>query len=74
MKAKYQWLTHIILATQKAEIWRITVQSPHWENIHETLSWKTLSKNNLAGGMAQGEGPEFKLQYRKKEKKNSWEE
>jgi hypothetical protein len=32
------------------------------------LSPKTLHKNR-AGGMAQGEGPELKLQYQEKKKK-----
>jgi hypothetical protein len=36
--------------------------------VHETLSGKTLHKNR-AGGVAQGEGPEFKLNTRKKKKK-----
>jgi hypothetical protein len=38
------------------------------KEFHETLSQKTLHKNR-AGGVAQGEGPEFKSQYRKKKKK-----
>jgi hypothetical protein len=36
----------------------------------ETLSQKTLHKNR-AGGVAQGEGPEFKPQYHKKKKKKN---
>jgi hypothetical protein len=32
------------------------------KKFHETLSQKTLHKNR-AGGVAQGEGTEFKLQY-----------
>jgi hypothetical protein len=36
----------------------------------ETLSRKTLSQKNWAGGVAQGIGPEFKPQYHKKKKKN----
>jgi hypothetical protein len=35
----------------------------------ETLSQNTLHKNR-AGGVAQGEGPEFKLLYHKKNFKN----
>jgi hypothetical protein len=34
----------------------------------ETLSWKNPSQKR-AGGVALGEGPEFKLQYLKKKKK-----
>jgi hypothetical protein len=36
----------------------------------EMLSQKTLHKNR-AGGVAQGEGPEFKSQYSKKKKEHS---
>jgi hypothetical protein len=58
-----------ILATQEAEIRRITVQSQLRQIVCKTLSWKTLHKNR-AGGVAQGRGPEFKSQYHKnKEKK-----
>jgi hypothetical protein len=53
----------IILATQEAEIRGITDQI-----VLETLSQKTLHKNRT-GGVAQGEGPEFKPQFHKKEKK-----
>jgi hypothetical protein len=49
----------VILATQEAEIRRIVVRSQPWQIVHETLSQKTLYKNR-AGGMAQGEGLEFK--------------
>jgi hypothetical protein len=41
---------------------------PAWEN----SLWDPISKNPLqegAGGVAQGEGPEFKHQYHKKKKK-----
>jgi hypothetical protein len=54
----------IILATQGAEIMRITVQSQHRQIVGETLSRKTLHKQNGAGGVAQSEGPEFKSHYR----------
>jgi hypothetical protein len=33
--------------------------------VRETLSWKNPSQKR-AGGVAQGEGPEFKLQSKKK--------
>jgi hypothetical protein len=36
--------------------------------VHETLSQKSPSQKR-AGGVAQGEGPEFKPQYHKKKKK-----
>jgi hypothetical protein len=36
------------------------VQSQPRQIVHETLSKKTLHKN-MAGGVVQGEGPEFKL-------------
>jgi hypothetical protein len=41
------------------------VQSQPREIVRETLSQKTFHKNRV-GGVAQGEGPEFKTQYRKK--------
>jgi hypothetical protein len=65
------WLTPVILATQKAEIRRITFQSKPGQIVHETLSRNTLHKNR-GGGVAQGEGPEFKPQYWKKKKNPPW--
>jgi hypothetical protein len=50
-----------------AEIRRIVVQSQPGQIVRETLSQKTLHKNR-AGGVAQGEGREFKPQYWKKKK------
>jgi hypothetical protein len=44
------------------------IRSQPRQIVLETLSRKTLHKNR-AGGVAQGEGPEFKLQYSKKKKK-----
>jgi hypothetical protein len=55
----------VILAIQEADIRRIMVQSQPEELVRKTLSQKTLHKNR-AGRVAQGEGPEFKLQYHKK--------
>jgi hypothetical protein len=57
-----------ILATQEAEIRRITVRSWPGEIAHETLSQKNPSQKR-AGGVEQGVGPEFKSQYRKKKKR-----
>jgi hypothetical protein len=51
----------VILATQEAEIRRIMVRSQPRPIVGET---KTLYKHR-AGGVAQGEGPEFKIQYHK---------
>jgi hypothetical protein len=56
----------IILATQEAEIRRMVVQSQSRQIIPKTLSRKSITKR--AGGVAQGEGPEFKPQYWKKKK------
>jgi hypothetical protein len=62
------WLTRVILATQEAEIRRIAVQASRAKIVRETLCGKTLHKNRA--GVAQGEGPEFEPQYRKKKKKS----
>jgi hypothetical protein len=58
-----------ILATQEAEIRRISVQSQSRQIVHETLSQENPSQTR-AGGVAQGIGPEFKPQYHKKTKQN----
>jgi coenzyme F420-reducing hydrogenase beta subunit len=73
-----QWLTPVIPATQEAGIKRIVVRSQPGQIFHETLSQKTLHKKK-AGGVAQGEGSEFKPQYceeerREKEKEKKEEE
>jgi hypothetical protein len=39
-----QWLTPVILATQKAEIRRIMIQSQPRQIVHEILSQKTPSQ------------------------------
>jgi hypothetical protein len=44
---------------------------PAQANVHKTLSQNTLYKNK-AGGVAQGEGPEFKPKYHKKKKGHGW--
>jgi hypothetical protein len=58
----------VILATQKAEIRRITVWSQPRQIVLKSLSWKTPSQKRT-GGVAQGVGPEFKPQYQTKKKK-----
>jgi hypothetical protein len=65
--ARLWWMTPVILATQEAEIRRILVQSQPRQIAHEILFQKTLHKHR-AGRVAQGEGPEIKLQYHKKKK------
>jgi hypothetical protein len=61
----HQRVIPVIPATQEVEVKRITVQSQPRQIVHETLSQKILHKNR-AGGVAQGEGPEFKPQYHNK--------
>jgi hypothetical protein len=60
----------VILATQEAEIRRITARSQPGQIVRETLSQKNPLKKNRAGRVAQGSGPEFKPQYHKKKKKS----
>jgi hypothetical protein len=59
----------VIPAIQEADIRKIVVQSHPGQIVHETLSRKTLHKNR-AGGVVQGEGPEFNLQYNTHKKEN----
>jgi hypothetical protein len=56
-----------MLATQEAEISSILVQSQPGQIVHKTLPQKNPSQERT-GGVAQGEGPEFKLQYPQKNK------
>jgi hypothetical protein len=63
----------VILATQEAEIRRISIQNQPGQTVCRNLSQKTLHKNR-AGGVAQGEGPEFKPQYYQKTKKKKLED
>jgi hypothetical protein len=58
----------VILATQETEIRMVAVRSLPGQIVCKTLSRKTLHKNR-AGGVAQGESPEFKTQYAKKKKR-----
>jgi hypothetical protein len=56
----------VILATG-AEIRRITVQNQPRQIVpRDPIISKNPSQKNRAGGVAQGEGPEFKPQYQKK--------
>jgi hypothetical protein len=68
------WLTPVILATQEAKIKRITVQTQIRQIVPKTLYQKT-HHNKRAGGVVQGEGPEFKPQQcKKKERKEGGRE
>jgi hypothetical protein len=61
------WLTPVIVSTQEAKARRIAVQRQPAQTVCETLSQKSPQK--MAGGMAQGRGPEFKPQDGKEKKK-----
>jgi hypothetical protein len=56
----------VILATQEAEIRRITVQSQPGQIVLRPYLKETLHTKKRAGGVAQGIGPEFKPQYKTK--------
>jgi hypothetical protein len=58
----------VILATQEAEIRRITVHNQLGQILRVTLSLKYPSQKR-AGGVVQGEGSEFKPQYCKNNNK-----
>jgi hypothetical protein len=60
----------VILATHVAEIRRITVQSHPRQIVLKTLSRKNPSQKR-AGGVAQGEGPEFRSQSKKRNDNNN---
>jgi single-stranded DNA-specific DHH superfamily exonuclease len=72
IKMRSWWLTPVIAATQEAEI-RTEVRSQPRQTVYKTLSQKYPSQKR-AGGVAQGEGPEFKPQYCKKKKKKRKDE
>jgi hypothetical protein len=55
----------VILATQKAEIRRIMVQSQSRQIVREILSQEIPSQKKT-DGVTQGASPEFKPQYCKK--------
>jgi hypothetical protein len=60
----------VILATQEAEIRRIMVRSQPRQIVCKPLSGKKpITK--MAGGVAQGVGPEFKPQYYQKNPKQN---
>jgi hypothetical protein len=68
-KSAGHWqLTPIILATQEAEIRRISVQSQPGQIVRETLSLKNPSQKRPSG-VAQDVCPEFKPQYCQKKKR-----
>jgi hypothetical protein len=69
--AGHRWLTPVLLATQEAEIMRLTVQSKPRHIVCKILSQKIPSQKK-AGGVAQGVSLEFKPQYTKKKKKKSY--
>jgi hypothetical protein len=62
----------VVLKRDLAEIRRITIQSQPRGIVHKTLFQKIPSQKR-ADGVAQGVGPEFKLQYHKKKKKRHLE-
>jgi hypothetical protein len=57
----------IILATQETEIRTIVIRRQPGQIVLQIISQKHLHKSR-AGGVAQGEGPEFRVQYHKKKK------
>jgi hypothetical protein len=61
-QAGHQWLTSIILATQEAEIRRITVRSQPGQSIPRDPISKKKPSQKRAGGVAQNVGPEAKSQ------------
>jgi hypothetical protein len=52
----------VILATQEAEIRKITVLIQPRQTVQETLPQKNAPQK-MTGRVAQGVGPKFKLQY-----------
>jgi hypothetical protein len=66
-RAGYWWLMPVILATQEAKNQEDHSSNLVWTNSSQDPILKPSTKS--AGGVAQGEGPEFKVQYCKKKKK-----
>jgi hypothetical protein len=58
----------VIIATQEVEIWRLAVRSQPGQTVHKTLPQKNPSQKR-AGGVAQGDSPEFKPPVLQKKKK-----
>jgi hypothetical protein len=62
----------VILATQEAEIRRITVQGqPQANSLHDPILKKTHHYKR-GGGVAQDTDPEFQHQSRDKKKEREW--
>jgi hypothetical protein len=66
------WLTTVVLASQEADIRRITVLGQPGQTVHETLSLKKTSEKR-AGGVAQGAGPKFKPSFQQKKKEKRYD-
>jgi hypothetical protein len=47
--AGHQWLTSVILAAQKTEIWRITIRNQPRQIVGKTLSQQQQKKNHKKG-------------------------
>jgi hypothetical protein len=58
----------VILATQEAEIRKISVRSQPKKTVRKTLSGKKPFTKKKVGGVGQGVGPEFKPQCHQKTK------
>jgi hypothetical protein len=65
-QAGHQWLTPRILVTQEAEIEDLSSKPTQVKSWQNPISKIPITKR--AGGEAQGEGPEFKPHYTKKNK------
>jgi hypothetical protein len=66
MNPGHRWLTPVILATQEADQEDRNSKPAQANSLRPYLE-KPFTKNRI-GGVAQGEGPEFKPQYQKKKK------
>jgi hypothetical protein len=68
---RHLWRTPITPAIQEAQVRSISVRNQPRQVVPETLSQKTHHKKRV-GGVAQGEGTEFKPQYCINKKKKSY--